>query len=79
MRNQWKAYDLKESKVVAVKIHQLNPAWPDEQKQNYKKHAAREYSIHKELVHPRIVSLLDVFEMFVAPFLLLSRDVPPCD
>merc|ERR1712183_240395 len=35
----------------------------DDKKANYIKHALREYNIHKNLVHPRIVSLFDVFEI----------------
>jgi tousled-like kinase len=31
--------------------------------QNYMKHATREYEIQKKLSHPRIVRLIDVFEV----------------
>ena len=48
---------------MACKIHQLNKDWKDDKKANYIKHALREYNIHKNLVHPRIVSLFDVFEI----------------
>uniref|UniRef100_A0A8C9DJ82 non-specific serine/threonine protein kinase n=1 Tax=Prolemur simus TaxID=1328070 RepID=A0A8C9DJ82_PROSS len=48
---------------VAVKIHQLNKNWRDEKKENYHKHACREYRIHKELDHPRIVKLYDYFSL----------------
>jgi len=37
--------------------------WKDEKKANYIKHALREYNIHKNLQHPRIVNLYDVFEI----------------
>uniref|UniRef100_A0A8D2AXE9 Tousled like kinase 2 n=1 Tax=Sciurus vulgaris TaxID=55149 RepID=A0A8D2AXE9_SCIVU len=50
----YKAFDLTEQRYVAVKIHQLNKNWRDEKKENYHKHACREYRIHKELDHPRI-------------------------
>ena len=58
-----KAFDLKEQRYVACKVHQLNKDWKDEKKANYIKHALREYDIHKTLDHPRIVKLFDVFEI----------------
>jgi len=58
-----KAFDLREQRYVACKIHQLNKDWKDDKKANYIKHAIREYNIHKELDHPRIVRLFDVFEI----------------
>uniref|UniRef100_A0A8C1R3I9 non-specific serine/threonine protein kinase n=1 Tax=Cyprinus carpio TaxID=7962 RepID=A0A8C1R3I9_CYPCA len=59
----YKAFDLTEQRYVAVKIHQLNKSWRDEKKENYHKHACREYRIHKELDHPRIVKLYDYFSL----------------
>ncbi|VEU41642.1 unnamed protein product [Pseudo-nitzschia multistriata] len=59
----WKGYDLLELREVAVKIHQLDPRWPDTKKENYTKHVSREYEIHRNVRHPRIVSLYDVFEI----------------
>ncbi|XP_019739049.1 serine/threonine-protein kinase tousled-like 2 isoform X4 [Hippocampus comes] len=59
----YKAFDLTEQRYVAVKIHQLNKSWREEKKQNYHKHACREYRIHKELDHPRIVKLYDYFSV----------------
>jgi tousled-like kinase len=59
----WKGYDLRELKEVAVKIHQLDPRWPDSKKENYTKHVSREYEIHRQVRHSRIVSLFDVFEI----------------
>ncbi|XP_022696465.1 serine/threonine-protein kinase tousled-like 2 isoform X3 [Varroa jacobsoni] len=58
-----KAFDLKEQRYVACKIHQLNKDWKDDKKANYIKHALREYNIHKALDHPRVVRLYDVFEI----------------
>ncbi|CAF1369746.1 unnamed protein product, partial [Didymodactylos carnosus] len=58
-----RAFDLKEQRYVACKIHQLNKEWKDEKKVNYIKHALREYNIHKHLEHNRIVKLFDVFEI----------------
>jgi tousled-like kinase len=59
----WLAYDLAELRTVAVKIHQLDPRWSDAKKENYTRHISREYEIHKDVRHPRIVSLYDVFEI----------------
>ena len=59
----WKAYDLVDMREVAVKIHQLDPRWHDNKKENYTKHVSREYEIHRDVRHERIVSLLDVFEI----------------
>ncbi|XP_013399734.1 serine/threonine-protein kinase tousled-like 2 isoform X1 [Lingula anatina] len=63
-----KAFDLKEQRDVACKIHQLNREWKDDKKVNYIKHAVREYNIHKTLDHPRIVKLYDVFEIDIDSF-----------
>lgn len=59
----WRAYDLAELREVAVKIHQLDPRWSEAKIENYTKHVAREYEIHRGVRHPRIVSLYDVFEI----------------
>lgn len=59
----WRAFDVEELQEVAVKIHQLDPRWSDEKKENYTKHVSREYEIHRNVRHPRIVSLLGVFEV----------------
>jgi tousled-like kinase len=64
----WKALDLVELREVAVKIHQLNPTWSDARKQSYVKHVTREYTIHRDLNHPRVVLLFDVFEIDVNSF-----------
>ncbi len=48
---------------MACKIHQLNSMWSEQKKANYTKHAVREYNIHKDLVHPRVVQLFDVFKI----------------
>ncbi|KAJ8686809.1 hypothetical protein QAD02_022603 [Eretmocerus hayati] len=58
-----KAFDLKEQRYVACKVHQLNKDWKEDKKANYIKHALREYNIHKALDHPRVVKLHDVFEI----------------
>ena len=59
----WHAYDLHEFREVAVKIHQLDPRWSEAKKDNYTKHVSREYEIHRNVRHARIVSLFDVFEI----------------
>uniref|UniRef100_A0A8C7L3Q7 non-specific serine/threonine protein kinase n=1 Tax=Oncorhynchus kisutch TaxID=8019 RepID=A0A8C7L3Q7_ONCKI len=59
----YKAFDLIEQRYAAVKIHQLNKNWREEKKENYHKHACREYRIHKQLDHPRIVRLYDYFSL----------------
>ncbi|TNN67723.1 Serine/threonine-protein kinase tousled-like 2 [Liparis tanakae] len=59
----FKAFDLTDQQYVAIKIHQLNKNWREEKKHNYHKHACREYRIHKELDHPRIVKLYDYFSL----------------
>ena len=59
----WLAFDLEKLQEVAVKIHQLDPRWSDAKKENYTKHVSREYEIHRNVRHPRIVSLYDVFEI----------------
>eukprot|EP01119_Soliformovum_irregulare_P018153 TRINITY_DN5506_c0_g1_i1.p1 TRINITY_DN5506_c0_g1~~TRINITY_DN5506_c0_g1_i1.p1 ORF type:complete len:683 (+),score=194.47 TRINITY_DN5506_c0_g1_i1:132-2051(+) len=59
----YKAFDLQELKEVACKIHQLNTLWTDRKKENYIRHACREYSIHKSVVNSKIVRLFDVFEI----------------
>ncbi|KAL4420566.1 hypothetical protein ABPG75_010222 [Micractinium tetrahymenae] len=59
----FKAFDLVDLREVACKIHQLNSQWTEARKASYVKHSVREYHIHKELKHPRIVSLVDIFEI----------------
>ncbi len=64
----YKAFDLDELQFVAVKIHQLNPGWGEAKKQAYVRHAVRECSIHKDLQHPCIVALHDIFEIDAETF-----------
>ena len=59
----YKAYDVLEMREVACKLHQLNPQWSEQRKVTYVKHAARECEIHKQLRHPSVVQLIDVFEV----------------
>ncbi|KAL9189479.1 hypothetical protein ACHAXT_009154 [Thalassiosira profunda] len=59
----WRAFDTVDFRHVAVKIHQLESNWSDAKKENYTKHVSREFEIHREVRHPRVVSLYDVFEI----------------
>ncbi|EHB06918.1 Serine/threonine-protein kinase tousled-like 2 [Heterocephalus glaber] len=59
----YKVFDLTGQRYVAVKIHQSNKNWREEKKENYHKLVCREYRIHKELDHPRIVKLYDYFSL----------------
>jgi tousled-like kinase len=59
----YKAYDLTEHRELAIKFHQLNPAWAEALKANYIKHALRENQIHRELDFPRIVKHYDTLEV----------------
>jgi serine/threonine protein kinase len=59
----YKAFDLSSLREVAIKIHNVSTQWSEQKKASYVKHAVREYNIHRELSHPRIVSLLDIFEI----------------
>jgi serine/threonine protein kinase len=49
-------------------VHQLNPIWSEEHKQRYIKNVTREYKIHREMRHPRVVDFYDVFEIDVNSF-----------
>ena len=51
--------------------------WGEEKKSNYIKHATREYNIQRTLNHPRLVGLLDVFEIDVNSFCTGSAPPPP--
>ncbi|CAM9499039.1 unnamed protein product [Pylaiella littoralis] len=59
----WRAFDLVLAQDVAVKVHQLLNNWSEPQKANFIRHVTREYEIHQQMRHPRIVNLTDVFEI----------------
>ena len=59
----YKAFDCEELRIVACKIHQLSPSWSENFKSNYIKHALRENQVHKNLIHPNIVSHFDSVEI----------------
>ncbi|CAM9367046.1 unnamed protein product, partial [Phaeothamnion confervicola] len=64
----WKAFDMEQLLEVAVKVHRLQGGWSDAQKSSYVRHATREYEIHKQMRHPRVVRLHDVFEIDARSF-----------
>ena len=74
-----KAFDLTNLKEVAVKIHELNSHWSEEKKKNYIKHSCREYNIHRALCHPRVVKLMDVFEIDDSAFATVLEYVEGSD
>ena len=59
----YSAFDLLECREVACKFHTLNPVWDEDRKRTYIRHACREYNIHRQLNHPKVVRLYDVFEI----------------
>ena len=59
----YRALDLVDHVEVAVKIHQLSSQWSEAKKASYVRHSVREYHIHRQMNHPRIVRLLDIFEI----------------
>ena len=59
----YKAYDIKNHKFVACKIHQLNPNWSDEMKDSYIKHTMRENEILKNIHHKNIINHIDTIEI----------------
>lgn len=62
------AFDLLQQRVVACKIHQLNVNWNQRKKEDYRKHALREYQIQKGVSHLRVVRLFDVFVLDESSF-----------
>lgn len=52
---------MRDCRYVACKIHQLSSSWSAAKRNNYIKHATREYEIHKDLKHERIVELFGAF------------------
>lgn len=59
----FKAYDLEECRLAACKIHKVAQDWSEQKKDNYIKHATREYEIHSSLKHENVTALYDVFEI----------------
>ncbi|CUG89893.1 protein kinase, putative [Bodo saltans] len=58
----WKAYDLQTAQFVACKIHKVGREMSIQQRQSYLRHAERELEIMRNLNHPKVTKLLDVFE-----------------
>lgn len=59
----YKGFDLQQGRYVACKIHQLASNWSEVKKRTFIRHSMREYEIHKSLRHPRVVQLIDIFEI----------------
>ena len=64
---------------VAVKLHQVTPSWPPARKAAYVRHAMREYAIHRDLAHARVVRLTDVFEIDDDTFATVLEHCPGGD
>lgn len=75
----FRAVDLETGSTVACKIHQLASNWSVEKKNNFIRHAMREYEIHKALDHPRVVRMLDIFEIDDNAFCTVLQFCDGCD
>ena len=75
----YKAFDLQQAEFVACKIHQLVSGWSEQRKKSFIKHAMREYDIHKSLNHPRVVGLVDIFEIDNNTFCTVLQYCDGCD
>lgn len=75
----YKAFDVKCANYVACKIHQLASNWSEEKKKSFIRHAWREYKIHKSLKHPRVVKLVDIFEIDDNTFCTVLEYCEGCD
>lgn len=75
----YKAFDVKGASYVACKIHQLASNWSEEKKKSFIRHAWREYKIHKSLKHPRVVKLVDIFEIDDNTFCTVLEYCEGCD
>lgn len=66
----WQAFDLEEGRYVACKVHRVQSDWTSQTKTHYIRHAERELSIMRQVHHPHVTQLYDVFEysnsMFVS-------------
>ena len=48
---------------VAVKVHQINPGWTENQKDKFIKHVTRDTETHKDISHANIVKMLKIVEI----------------
>lgn len=75
----FRAIDLENGQMVACKIHQLASNWAEDKKRNFIRHAMREYHIHKDLRHPRVVRMLNIFEIDDNSFGTVLQYCDGCD
>eukprot|EP00298_Acanthocystis_sp_HF-20_P008131 c17492_g1_i2.p1 GENE.c17492_g1_i2~~c17492_g1_i2.p1 ORF type:complete len:395 (+),score=159.33 c17492_g1_i2:218-1402(+) len=75
----FKAYDVENLRYVACKIHQLNNHWSEQKKEEYLKHATREYNIHRAIENERFVRLYDVFKIDNKSFCTVLELCPGTD
>jgi len=73
------ALDLFHAKDVACKVHRLSSDWSEAHRRAYIRSAVREYDIHRSLDHPRILRLLDVFEVDASAFCTVVELCPGGD
>lgn len=69
----WKAYDVSAARFVACKIHRISKDWPVQTRSHYLKHAERELDIMKQLKHPRLTELYEVFEYDTETFVSVQE------
>lgn len=75
----FKAFDFETGTWVACKIHQLASNWSEAKKRSFIRHSMREYEIHKSLDHPRVVKLVDIFEIDENTFCTVLEYCEGCD
>lgn len=64
----WKAFDLVEGIYVACKIHSVKSEWNGQTRAHYLKHVERELEIMRQLQHPHLTQLYDVFQLNATMF-----------
>lgn len=66
----WQAFDVEEGRYVACKIHHVQAEWTNQLQSHYVRHARRELDIMRQVRHPHVTQLYEVFEysntMFVS-------------